>query len=286
MSKDKPGPTTPEGKQIASQNAAKHHLTGRAPFIKGESPQAFQALLAQWQTDYPTHTVEAAKLVQEAALSEWILFRVQRQSDPIFVDLFNKEMANWDEANHKQYQLTQRYLTAAERKLERNRRNILQYRRELRATARELRDAQRFKTSQNNEQDEPKPAPTPEPRRMCDTPIPQDAYISVENGVTITNLQPPNEIVLRAQACRAQETLIKREIQFDCPEIPPEYAFCAPALARIDAPLDKKVFWVYHTLRTFATAIQREAASGGHVQQWPDLYQQDKHFIEEALAKQ
>ncbi len=33
MSKEKPGPTSETGKRIASQNAAKHHMTGRVLLI-------------------------------------------------------------------------------------------------------------------------------------------------------------------------------------------------------------------------------------------------------------
>ncbi len=60
----------------------------------------------------------------------------------------------------------------------------------------------------------------------------------------------------------------------------------SPRLAKFDAPLRKKVCRVYLTMRTLKTAIERVAANGGHVKDWPDLYAQDKQFIEEALAKQ
>jgi hypothetical protein len=280
------GPTSESGRRIASQNAAKHLMTGRVLLLPGENPSDLDALVAQWQEEYPTETVEAAKLVQEAAHSEWILLRVQRQSDKNFVDLFLKGMDAWEDAEHKRYQLTQRYLTAAERKLERNRRLIWQYRRELRSEARELREAARFAGRKNDDKDEPEPEPTPKPPRICDTPIPQSAVISVENGRTVTYLNPPNETVLRAHGIRDEKTLIKREIEFDCEQIPAEYAFCVPKMAGFTGPLDQKGLVVHLTLRSFITAIEREAASGGHVQFWPDLYAQDKQFIEEALAKE
>jgi hypothetical protein len=278
------GPTSIAGKQITSQNAAKHHMTGRAPFIDGEFPKDFDDLLAQWQTDYPTDTVEAAKLVQEAANSEWILLRVQRQSDKTFAELFQKGMDAWEDGEHKRYQLTQRYLTAAERKLERNRRMIWQYRRELRAEARERREAQRCAARGSGEEGEAEPESPPKPQQKSDMPMTQTAYVSVENGRTVTDLQPPNETVLRSRGLRAEEALIKREIRFECGEIPAEYAFCVAVMDEIDGPLEEKVFRVNHTLRTFATAVEREAGLGGHVKEWPDLYEQDKQFIEEAIA--
>jgi hypothetical protein len=279
MSKEKPGPTSEIGKRIASQNAAKHNMTGRVLLIKGEDQSDLDALLAQWQNDYPTDTVEAAKLVQEAANSEWILLRVQRQSDKAFKELYEIGMEAWGDDEHKRYQLTQRYLTAAERKLDRNRRNIWQYRRELRAEARERRDAQRY-------QDASEPESTPEPEEKNDMPMTQIAFVSVKNGLTVTSLQPPNETILRGHGLFVEETFVKRQIRFECAEVPVEYAFCLPELAKRQAPLAERRITVLHTLRTFTTAIEREAASGGHVQFWPDLYAQDKKFIEEALAKE
>jgi hypothetical protein len=289
MSKEKPGPTSPEGKRMASQNAAKHHLTGRAPLIDGESPEAFEALLLSWQTDYPTDTTEAAKLVQDAALCEWILLRVQRQSDPIFNNLFNKGMANWDEANHKQYQLTQRYLTAAERKLERHRRNIFQYRRELRAEAREQRAAEVFASRQENaaqagDEAEEQAASAP---RKSDMTLTQYAYVSEKNGETVTRLIPPNANILRANGRLLESAIVKRQIRFEGAIVPDEYAWCQPLWDDLDLPPDKKVMMIYHTLRTFNLAVVREAAGGGHVKEWPELYEEaDSHSIEAELARE
>jgi hypothetical protein len=79
MSKEKPGPTSEAGKRIASQNAAKHLMTGRVLVLPNEKRSDLDALVAQWQDEYLTDIVEAAKLGQEAAHSEWILLRVQRQ---------------------------------------------------------------------------------------------------------------------------------------------------------------------------------------------------------------
>ncbi len=270
MSKEKPGPTSEIGKQIASQNAAKHHLTGRALFITGESPKDFDLLLTQWQTDYPTDTIEAAKLVQDAAVSEWILLRVQRQSDPIFLDLFNKGMANWDDANHKQYQLTQRYLTAAERKLERNRRGILQYRRELRAEAREQGEIAKS-TPATPPEPPKKEAWLPELPAKFHFPFKQYAFITVQNGVTNTLLNPSN-VQMRTNAKFCTETsIVKRVISFECDQLPPEYAWCASQLKDLPDPLRECAVNLDFTMRSFLTAIQREESAGGHVQPWPDL---------------
>jgi hypothetical protein len=264
-------------------------MTGRVLLLPGEEQSALDALVAQWQEEYPTDTVEAAKLVQEAAHSEWILLRVQRQSDKTFGDLFQKGMDAWEDGEHKRYQLTQRYLTAAERKVERNRRLIWQYRRELRSQARELREAERFAGRQRDTKEEPasesSPEPSPEPKRKCDTPMKQQAIVSVKNGQTVTFFSPPHENILRANGLREQDTLVERQIEFECDEIPAEYAWCADEIGELEASPSRPCILVFHTLRTFTIAVEREAANGGHVQSWPELFEEDKHFIEEALDK-
>ncbi len=141
-------------------------------------------------------------------------------------------MEDWDEGDHKRYQLTQRYLTAAERKVERNRRLIWQYRREVRADAREKRAALLF-AARYEVNDAPKPEPTPQTQKLSNTPIPEGAYVSVKDGKTVTFLSPPNDTVLRARGLRAPETLVKREIHFHCDEIPAEYALCIPAAGKV-----------------------------------------------------
>jgi hypothetical protein len=284
------GPTSDSGKQISSQNAAKHHMTGRAPFIQGESPQDFEKLLAGWQTDFPTYTTEAAKLVQEAALSEWLLLRVQRQSDPIFNGLFTTGMANWDEAMHKQYQLTQRYLTAAERKLERNRRSILQYRRELRAADRHDRETPSPTSSADTENSTPAepanaPIKPPTPPAKTDYPRKQSAFVSIEDGVTCTFLSPSNDQIRKTAGLSFDTTILKRTIRFSCDQLPPEYAWCAPRISHLNAPVNLCAVEVVHTMRTFLTSAAIEDAAGGHVQEWYDLPDEDDQLIQQAIDK-
>jgi hypothetical protein len=294
MSKEKPGPTTEAGKRIASQNAAKHHMTGRVLLLPTEKQSDLDALLAQWQEEYPTETVEAAKLVQEAAYSEWILLRVQRQSDKTLLDLFQKGMDAWLEGDHKRYQLTQRYLTAAERKVERHRRLIWQYRREVRADAREKRAALLFAGRQAAAPDQAapdqavkKPEPEAAETKESNMKFTQIAYVSVQNKQTVTKLVPPNEVILRAQSKLPGNTLVKRQIRFEGAQVPDEYAWCRPELDTNPAPLSQKAMLSYHTQRTFALAVEREAASGGHVREWPEFYtDEDQQFIEQELEKE
>jgi hypothetical protein len=173
-------------------------------------------------------------------------------------------------------------LTAAERKLERNRRMIWQYRREVRADAREKRAALLFagrqgKREEDEEQDTP-PA-TDEPRKKTDMAVLQIAIVSIKNGQTSTFFSPPNDQVASWRDNTVDYALVMRRIRFDGEEIPAEYAWCAGELDE-----DGEVT-VYHTLRTFILAVEREAALGGDVQLWPDLVAEDRHLIEQELKK-
>ncbi len=88
---------------------------------------------------YSPTTSELRKLILQAATTEWLLLRLQRQSDPILNNLFEIEMANWTPAHHRQYQHTQRLLTTAEDQLHRLRLKIWQHRQKRRIHAKQQR---------------------------------------------------------------------------------------------------------------------------------------------------
>ncbi len=112
-----------------------------------ESASELDAHYATWLNEYTPTTPELRKLILQAATTEWLLLRLQRHSDNILNPLFQLEMANWTEAHHRQYQRTQRLLTAAETQLHRLRLKILQFRRKLRAISRQQR--QEFRQTQS-----------------------------------------------------------------------------------------------------------------------------------------
>jgi len=104
-----------------------------------ESASELDAHYATWLNEYTPTTPEARKLVLQAATTDWLLRRLQRHADKILNPLFEREMANWTEAHHRQYQRTQRLLTAAETQLHRQRLKIWQHRQKLRTAARKQR---------------------------------------------------------------------------------------------------------------------------------------------------
>jgi len=104
-----------------------------------ESASELDAHYATWLNEYNPTTPELRKLVLQAATAEWLLLRLQRHSDNILNPLFELEMANWTPAHHRQYQRTQRLLTAAETQLHRLRLKIWQHCQKLRAHAKQQR---------------------------------------------------------------------------------------------------------------------------------------------------
>jgi CHAD domain-containing protein len=104
-----------------------------------ESASELDAHYATWLNEYNPTTPELRKLILQAATTEWLLLRLQRQSDPILNNLFEIQMSNWTAAHHRHYQHIQRLLTSAETELHRLRLKILQLRRKLRAAARHKR---------------------------------------------------------------------------------------------------------------------------------------------------
>jgi hypothetical protein len=92
--------------------------------LSTESASDLDAHYATWLNEYTPTTPELRKLILQAATTEWLLLRLQRHADKILNPLFELEMINWTEAHHRQYQRTQRLLTAAETQLHKTRRQI------------------------------------------------------------------------------------------------------------------------------------------------------------------
>ncbi len=101
--------------------------------LSTESASELDAHYATWLNEYTPTTPELCKLILKAATTEWLLLRLQRHADKILNPLFQLEMANWTPAHHRQYQRTQRLLTAAEGQLHKTRRKIWHHRKKRRA---------------------------------------------------------------------------------------------------------------------------------------------------------
>src|SRR5579883_778795 len=72
------GPRTEAGRNRSSQNATKHGLTSRAPFLRCEDPAAYQLHCRQFHDEYQPQTPTEIQLVQELADTAWRLNRIPR----------------------------------------------------------------------------------------------------------------------------------------------------------------------------------------------------------------
>ncbi len=284
-------------------NAATHWMTSRQPLIPCESEAALKSHLEHWNHLYPD--VETDELlsdfVREAAFSAWLLIRSQRQYDLSLAILHETDMDIWTPEQNKTYQLRERYLNAAHRRLNRHRSDILQYQTNLRSQARENRAASDYaarqpakenaKETAEKEAKMPaeKPAKNetgPPPPHRNDSLILQTVIASIKNGKTTTFYSPDNDDVLNHLAnFRYETTLVLRTLRFVDHVVPPEYeAFTEraarlkdlPTVGTIDLPI---------TIRSLRIAVEREKEFGGHLREWPDLRADDKEIIQTYLRE-
>jgi hypothetical protein len=267
-------------------NAAKHWMTSRQPLIPNESREALQAHLEHWNNLYPD--VETDELlsdfVREAAFSSWLLIRSQRQYDSSLAKLHETDMDDWTPEQNKTYQLRERYLNAAHRRLNRHRSDILQYQSNLRAQARENRAASDYANEEAAKEEAKKKdrkETEPRPPHKHNGMVLQTIDVCQENGETKTHFTPANDHLLdHISKFRYETTLVLRGVLFKDHIVPPEYeAFTEraaelkglPNIGRIELPI---------TFRSLRIAVEREKEFGGHVRDWPDLRAADEQIIQ------
>jgi hypothetical protein len=272
-------------------NAATHWMTSRQPLIPGESREALQAHLEHWNKLYPgVETDELlSDLVCEAAFSSWLLIRNQRQYDASLAILYQTDMDAWTPEQHKTYQLRERYLNAAHRRLNRHRSDILQYQSGLRAQAREDRAANHHTEAQpaNEIVKEPvKKEPEPAPSGKRNDMIRQEVVVSVKDGKTTTFYHPDHDQILNNMATRRFETtLVARYLRFKDHIVPPEYEGFTKMAAKLkDNPTEENIVLLI-TIGSLRIAFEREKEFGGHLRFWPDLQAADNEIIQKYLKR-
>jgi hypothetical protein len=120
------GPISFIGKAISSFNATKHGLCSKTLILPNESLDEWTALLNRWQKEYgpPAEDSLLADYVLKTAQAEWQRLRAQRHYD-FFVSLNDGLPAFlWNLEQQKQHDLMLRYLTTAERKFQREQRQL------------------------------------------------------------------------------------------------------------------------------------------------------------------
>jgi hypothetical protein len=120
------GPVTFIGKAISSFNSTKHGLCSKTLILPNESLDEWTALLNRWQKEYgpPAEDTLLADFVLKTAQAEWNRLRAQRHYD-FFVSLNDgMPVFTWHIDQQKQHDLMLRYLTTAERKFQREHRQL------------------------------------------------------------------------------------------------------------------------------------------------------------------
>jgi len=72
------GPRTPEGKAVSPMNALKTGIGAESQIIRGEDPDAFKALTAEYYDQYRPATPQERCLVDSLIRSEWLQRRLTR----------------------------------------------------------------------------------------------------------------------------------------------------------------------------------------------------------------
>jgi hypothetical protein len=116
------GPTTAEGRAIASQNSRRHGLTSKQIVLPGEDPDEYDALRENLLEDYAPADETERTLVEELAAGSWRLARARRHETAILKKLVGENSQDPDEAfaclfveKPKEVDRLMRYITTIER---------------------------------------------------------------------------------------------------------------------------------------------------------------------------
>ena len=115
------GPTSPEGRAKSARNATTHGLCAETLILPYENEDAWHQLFESWLDEYqnPVETSVLYTFVLKTAQAEWQRRRAQIEFDYFFNNHVEPPIYDWNPEKIKQYELIQRYLTAAERRFQR-----------------------------------------------------------------------------------------------------------------------------------------------------------------------
>jgi hypothetical protein len=284
----KTGPTTEQGKQISSRNAAKHNCTSTQLIVQGEDPAAFTALLESLTSEYQPETQMQQIIVGEAARAAWELARANREFDKSQTKLYGQQpdMCEWDAAQQSEFERMLRYRTRAERAYGRALQAV-EYLRKLHLQAEQrafwenlqaerlelskqrlnlavarMQKASEPKVNRNEAeklaQEEEKAARR---RLWAETPVPLSQIIEIRvlDGVTAIRIHPLAEDMLQSAARADPHAQVVRRFEFPH-GVPAEYAWMneSPDIGRDGIVWEQRFFtvnaWRAHVAREAATA--------------------------------
>jgi hypothetical protein len=168
------GPTSTAGREKSARNATRHGMCATTLIMLGEVEEDWLELLQTWLDGYqnPEENSLLYTFVLKTAQAEWHRLRVQREFDFHMLGHGLGPIAAWEPHEVKNYDLILRYLTAAERRFQREYRMLEHH----------------WKTHHKQ-----KPAPDPEPD-LAPEPMPECRYINSETGESVDdygNHYPP-----------------------------------------------------------------------------------------------
>ncbi len=195
------GPITPEGKEKSSLNAITHGLTANHTFIlKCESPEEYQAMLAEHLAIHQPVTAPEKELVDQMAIARWRIRRfVAAETDLIDSEMVrnrekvNKEFAPTDSGVHLAMAI--RSLADESRALSLMSRYESRLQRVHDKAYATLRELQQSRASQPTPP-EPPPTSSPDPEAPIlptITPSVSAGAIPVSAGTSPENENSPNE---------------------------------------------------------------------------------------------
>jgi hypothetical protein len=120
------GPTSITGRATSSRNATRHGLCSSTLLITGENEADWNNLLASWLTEYqnPPENSVLYTFVVKTAQAEWFRQRAQKEYDFFLENYGEPAMYSWDPKRIQDHALLLRYVTAGERKFQREYRTL------------------------------------------------------------------------------------------------------------------------------------------------------------------
>src|ERR1700681_4012139 len=113
------GPKTPEGKSAVSMNALRHELRARTVVLPGEDPTEFHQLCDDLQAEWTPQSRTEQFYVEQMAVSQWKLTRMEVVEVNIFKDTDAKsQLSTLDRLWQAECRLERSY-AKAQRELER-----------------------------------------------------------------------------------------------------------------------------------------------------------------------
>jgi hypothetical protein len=243
---------------------------------KHTSPAEDERLHQQWKAEYPEEGQLIETLLEQLVLADRELKLAQRRCAELEASLEPTNPLAWTKEQHRQMQLFLRYRTTAERSFYRALGTL--------EAARKARKTEQLRTARTESSVDKKLPRQSAPRQstqeerptnpfdqLNDKPVEaiQSVFIRTENGRTITEYDPTNEVLLQLLRESLQIELVTRHLYFNG-AVPKAYRWCKQPEEFHGKECRAKQRM---TRDTWFKAIEREKNElGGHVGQVEEVW--------------